>query len=163
MKIINIVNANENASVCAPCGGQCCQGMPGIYHPDDLFSNMSDEQIKNKMISMLEDGSVVLTDNEISDARGKYSLRVESLTPRAGRRNMKIWYQPFNYGQCINLGETGCKLSSEDRPRECRALVPSLEGPSKCRPEPGFDREDLLEEWTIYKEIIEEVHSHFHS
>jgi Fe-S-cluster containining protein len=160
MKVINI--ANENASACTPCGGQCCKGMPGIYHPDDLFSNMSDVEIKNKMITMLESGTIVFTDNEISDSRGKYSIRVESLVPRAGNRT-KNWYQPFNYGQCINLGDTGCTLSSDERPRECRALVPSPEGASKCKPEAGFDREDLLNEWTIYEEIVQEVHSHFHS
>lgn len=156
MKVISIVSSNENSSACTPCGGKCCKGIPGVFHPDDLFSNMSDLEIKNKMISMLETGDFVITDDEIPDNKSKYTVRVQAIAPRGGNRHSG-WFAMGNWGTCSKLTDVGCSLSSEDRPRECRALIPSPLGQSKCKPEASFDRQDLLTEWVIYEDIVQEI------
>jgi Fe-S-cluster containining protein len=146
------LNANEDKDTCSKCGGECCKGMPGLYHPDDLFDGMSDVEIKEKIISMLMQGNVVITYNDLN------KTRISSLAAKASlaRNNWFIW---DNYGCCVNLSDAGCRLSATDRPRECRELTPAAN--MKCKPAPSFDRENLLEEWSIYEDIFEQVNDFF--
>lgn len=172
MKIIPIssVSANEDKSTCAQCGGECCKGVPGVYHPDDLFDSMTDLEIKNKIISMLQSGNTVITRREIDndDVGYPYSgktIAVNVLTPRAIQGSNRSWFQHDNIGRCINLGDSGCTLSSTDRPKECRTLVPTQwwVTENSCKHEVNFDREGLTNEWTIYEEIIREAEDQLRS
>ena len=149
-KVIPIFNsnANEDKDTCSKCGGECCKGMPGLYHPDDLFNGMPDVEIKEKIISMLMQGNVVITYIELDNKRINLLAAKASLA----RNN---WFMWDNFGRCVNLSDTGCRLSATDRPRECRELVPAVD--TKCKPAPSFDRGNLLDEWSIYEDIFEQV------
>ena len=154
MKVIPIrsISANEDQSTCSSCGGECCKWMPGMYHPEDLFSGMSDLQIKQKILDMLQSNNTVVTHGELDNKR------VYVLTPSAGRH--RSWYNMDNFGTCANLSDSGCRLSAQDRPFECRTLVPNKD--RKCKPSSDFNRDELLLEWSIYDEVIEQVFDHFY-
>jgi Fe-S-cluster containining protein len=172
VKIIPIssVNANEDKNTCAQCGGECCKGVPGVYHPDDLFDSMTDLEIKNKIISMLKSGNTVVTRREVVNEDIGYpyaakTIAVNVLSARAVQGSNRSWFQHDNIGRCINLNDSGCVLSSIDRPRECRTLVPTQWWVTKspCKQESSFDSDDLTNEWTIYEEIIREAEDQLRS
>lgn len=163
MKIvpINSVTAHENKDLCSKCGGKCCEGIPGVYHPEDLFPNMSDAQIQEKILAMIEQGDTVITDMDVwTDPDSTWpTLCVKALAPR-GKGLGNSWRQSFNGGRCVNLTLTGCKLSTQDRPYECRIVIPV---PTySCRPEEGFHRQDLFLEWYIYDHVLEAVEDHLY-
>jgi hypothetical protein len=151
MKTIAIVNANEKADICTPCGGQCCKWMSGAFHPHDLSPTGDKKVLLSKVKELLSTGDYKLTDREYGDEhRGYFSVYLLVPATSITIQDKDVWAS--NYGRCVNLTETGCKLNSQDRPLECKAIVPDVQ--HNCKPQEGFRREDLYRAWMPYKQFL---------
>jgi len=111
-----VIQDNQNADLCTPCGGKCCKSIPGIYWPED-FGSDRDEVIANVRAAI---------------ATGKTTLDYwESVTsddmyyPRPAVKGMEgASVDPSEGGECTHLTATGCALTWTQRPTQCRALEP---------------------------------------
>jgi Fe-S-cluster containining protein len=128
------VSGNERLDLCAECGGQCCRTRPGIEAPERFLAG-SDPAAA--LAEALASGDWVLAEHVgVPWERG-----VEP--PEAERRRVIRYPRPATVRErgggvprddlaaCTFLGEAGCRLAFADRPRMCRALVPT----------PGFECE----------------------
>ena len=144
--------SNEDAALCARCGGDCCLTRPGIEEPE-RFTLMPDP------VAALSAGlaSGVLT---IEVHYGKpYTPGIT--TPEPG---CIIYYpRPSRYCECTvappdgvpadachHLTTTGCRLPFEQRPRACRALTPQTD--FNCQSDWG--RREAALAWFTHQDII---------
>ena len=151
--VIRIVDANANASVCTPCGGQCCQRMPGTVFPADLDPNLRFMTIAGKAKAMLESGRYAIDWWEGSPIEGDTSLEPGYYLRPATKGNEGLWSDPGWGGACTFHTDTGCSLSEEERPTECKALKPV--SPGKCEmPEDWEGRRTGAKAWWPYRNIL---------
>jgi Fe-S-cluster containining protein len=126
---------NERPDLCAGCGGRCCRTRPGIEAPDRF---LAEPDPAAALAAALATGDWVLAEHvgvpwvdgvEPPEAERRRVIRYPrpaTLLERGGGGAPRDDLAP-----CTFLGEAGCRLSFDDRPRTCRALVPS----------PGFECE----------------------
>lgn len=146
------MNSNLNPKLCSTCGGKCCQHMAGIYHPNDFKEEITAEFIK----SLLDSEKVAIDWWEGDPREGKdeiasgYYLRPRHVNEPAIKGS---WG-----GVCVNWSkESGCSLSEESRPYQCRKLVPNKK--FDCALEEGTDasKQDLAIAWLDYNEQIQKA------
>lgn len=144
--------SNENKELCSRCGGKCCKNLPGTYSPQDLFGNevITKESIKNLV---MESDYISIDRWEADDEYDKelYYLRpkivkssesislpemfkstfdiIANIVNSDFQRKVHFAYPTPGY-VCYFLGEDGCKLSYDQRPMNCRDLIPDPE--NKC-------------------------------
>ena len=123
----------ENNEICRKCGGSCCKWIPGAFHPKD-FEGKDLEQV---LLNGFADDHFVIDSTD----RGIYVMP-----------NVK---SGVKWGTCIFFTETGCSLSYQDRPHECKMLEPrendSCIGHS--------DKDKCAEAWESYRELLLEIQS----
>jgi Fe-S-cluster containining protein len=133
-----VIQDNQNADLCTPCGGKCCKAIPGIYWPED-FGNSHDEVIANVRAAIAE-GKTTL-DYWTSDLRLYY--------PRPAVKGMEgVTIDPSWGGECTHLTAKGCALAWRVRPTQCRSLVPSAKGCDS--PEPYDSKYEAGQAWLPY-------------
>jgi Fe-S-cluster containining protein len=129
------LSGNERLDLCADCGGQCCRSRPGVEAPERFLAAPDPTAA---LAAALATGDWVLADHVGVPW-------VDGVEPPEDQRRRLIRYpRPatlLERGQggmardelapCTFLGEAGCRLGFDDRPRMCRAL----------RPAPGFECE----------------------
>ena len=123
----------ENPEICRICGGSCCKWVPGAFHPSDFAG----ENIEEILLTGIMDKKFVI----------KYTI------------NEKPYVIPntisgAEFGTCIFLTKTGCKLSYIKRPRECRMLEPS-EGQCKAH----SNKEECADGWSQYAQLLTDLRS----
>ena len=99
---------NENHSICKDCGGTCCAKSPGLALPSDFgfrdplfLEALSSGRWR---IDQKSTGLRPATKYEMSDHPGVNGY--------------------YRGGNCNFLTENGCELKFENRPFECRLLIP---------------------------------------
>jgi hypothetical protein len=126
--------SNERPELCAECGGQCCLLRPGIEAPERFLAAPDPAAA---LVAALASGEWVLAEHVgvpwVDGAE----------PPEEERRRVIRYPRPAtilergggvprdDLAPCTFLGPAGCRLAFDDRPRMCRALVPS----------PGFECE----------------------
>lgn len=168
---------NENLEVCKKCGGLCCKNMPGTYSPDDLFGT---KQIESQDIEKLimESDYLSIDRWEADEEYNKvlYYIRPKlvpinsnietmdiliSMLLRAGDSEKKVDFAIVDdLHKCYFLGEDGCKLSYDQRPKNCRDLTPNLEKGcyiSEVKESNMSPKLYYAKLWEPYSEMIEEV------
>lgn len=136
---------NENKEICAHCGGACCKGGPGIYHPDDF----APATMRETILAGLRAGLFQIDWWE-AEQRGYYL--------RPAIKNDTRTFSPAWGGECANLGPEGCALPFQARPRGCRELVPHKS--MRCGGPESYDKEQAKDAWAnckIFKDIIKEL------
>jgi len=131
----NIPN-NETKEVCAKCGGKCCKAMPGRCLPEDIRREFPSQNTIESVKKALSSKKYQIDRWEGDNP--KYYVR-----PRT-KGNTEI----FNFswgGECIFLTKTGCRLSFNRRPFQCRDLVPR--GSFYCGGQKGTDRLFFGKKW----------------
>lgn len=132
---LTIINNNES-SLCATCQGQCCKRAAGIYHPEqviDIFNNPDfKEWGKTYQIDWWEGETSI------------YWVRPVH-TNSIGKKHDASWG-----GQCVNLTETGCKLTFEERPIQCQAL--EVQKDFNCNK--GLSKADMRDLWKSYQYLF---------
>jgi hypothetical protein len=147
-KRLRVVN-NEAASLCGPCGGKCCQQLPGIYHPKDFSISDSD-----KLEKELYEGFVTKKLSVDWWEGNEKEPSLHFIRPRTV--NARGVRDPSWGGACGLWSWTdGCALTFEERPYQCRIMVPN-EDHGKCG-YPGkkkVDKKSMGRAWLPYKAII---------
>jgi len=129
---------NETAAQCVICKGVCCRAMPGVIFPDDVTPG----QVKE----MLASGRYAIDWWEGDPREGMDELpQAEYLRPAI--KGMEGWQRDPSWGgECTFLTPTGCELAYENRPRECRGLIPGVDGPP-CFTPPAVSKKAAAIAW----------------
>lgn len=152
--VIRIVDANADASICTPCGGQCCQRMPGTVFPADVDPQLRRLVIWKKTRALLESGRYAIDWWEGSPMEGEKSGGPGYYLRPATKGNEGKVADPSWGGACTFHTDQGCELSEENRPSECKALKPV--SPGKCEMPEGWDgRRTGAQAWWPYRDILE--------
>ena len=130
-------------SLCKKCGGRCCKRMPGIASPEDI-------NCKGGIKTVLESGKWAIDWYEGDPRPGGRLNQVYYLRPRI--RGFNHLYHPAwaDAGECIFLRENGCFLSPDDRPLECRDLVPKENYDCQAH----YTKKELAMLWIKYQKKI---------
>ena len=131
--------------ICAVCGGYCCKHMGCHYSPTD-FSDLSFEALK----SQIEKGGISI-DWWVSGGTREYYLRARHV----GEPVVKGSWG----GRCVNLTDTGCSLSWEERPLGGKALKPQSKVGEGCHG--YYSKEQCKDDWKPYAQVLHELVEHF--
>jgi Fe-S-cluster containining protein len=134
-----VIQDNQNADLCTPCGGKCCKVIPGIYWPED-FGSSHDEVIAN-VRAAIATGKTTLDYWE-----GKRKL----FYPRPAIKGKEgVTIDPSWGGECTHLTAKGCVLTWATRPAQCRSLEPRPRG--ACHSAAPFDSKyEAAQAWLPY-------------
>ena len=125
--------------LCAECGGKCCTSMPGIYSPDDFDTPIS----IGLLLSLFETGNYAI--DSWVDEPDIYFVRPRI---KGAPQLEESWGGP-----CIHHTSTGCNIDNEQRPKQCKVLIPSSDN---CLAPPGGNKHDFAMLWKPYQKILEE-------
>lgn len=134
----------QPTKLCAVCKGKCCRFVACHYSPRDFtdltFSGLKKE-IKKGRISI---------DWWVGD-QDEYYLRARHVG------------EPIVCGSwggtCVNLTETGCSLSWDERPLGGKALKPADTIDGTCTS--SYTKEDCKEEWKAYADTLSQLVRYF--
>lgn len=124
---------------CNGCG-KCCKASPGLFVPEDFGNDLS------RMREAIAAGRVAIDWWE--------GERVYYLRPATKAMQGEV-FDPSWGGECNYLTATGCELTYEARPRQCRGLVP---GEPYCI-ESGADKYDFVTAWLEWSDRVLETGS----
>lgn len=132
------------------CGGVCCKTLPGAVFPNDIGDITVD-----RIVELLNSGFQFdywegnPTDDEKYDDVTAFYLR-----PQTKNSTNKIVDASWG-GECIFLTETGCSKLFNDRPTQCRTLVPNKEYQTKgCHQPIKYSKRSAAAAWLPYNGII---------
>ena len=121
--------ASNESDICRNCGGCCCKGYSGAYHPLDLGISKDDpdDVVMNKLEAII---------NPVIKDSPQISIDwYEGFVNPNGKEVKGFFIRPRHVGgdivdpsygeQCSNLTDSGCKLSWDQRPWICKALIPN--------------------------------------
>lgn len=133
----------ENKELCKECGGMCCKSLPGACFPDDF--NSSNDLIRKAIES------------------GKYTIDCWEGDPGDGIEQTAFYVRPATVGKegqtydyswggcCVFLGDNGCILNHDDRPKECRSLEPAKDG---CIKHDDITKRKAAIAWRPYFDLL---------
>lgn len=141
---------NQNAELCAKCGGHCCKRCGCFFSPDD-FAVLNYEALERE----IEKGYITIEKVDLSEiyeegfayvvrARNTNGPIIENRLVRPG-------------GPCMMLTEHGCALDYEHRPTGGRLLIPRENGNCYAK----YSTEHAIREWLNYQPLLEELARHF--
>ncbi len=149
---------NENISLCGICKGGCCRRAPGVVFPEDIKEEITKESLKR----YLDKGYAFdwwydkLFDDQENTTN--YYLRPQTITTKD-----KLFYPSWG-GRCILHTDEGCSLNFEDRPTQCKALIPSKKDDQyncKSLSEEKYGKKASALAWLKYNNIIKELHDEY--
>lgn len=164
-KRLPVLSSHEDASLCGPCGGRCCQQMPGSALPADFGAGTPAfaQRIESALASgrwavdwwegdpRVEKGSA-LSPLEMMFASSY--MEAHYLRPATAGMEGEV-FDPSYGGRCTFHSERGCGIFPS-RPSGCRGLKPmplevrQLQG---CSVEYGSKREAAIA-WLPYEKIL---------
>lgn len=157
------IENNENPAVCAACGGKCCSCLPGCSHPQDFsFESKSKDQIREELIIMFKSGDWQIDWWESYETEeGNEGHRGFFIRPATKKGRGPIYHGAWAWEGCVFHSSKGCALPFDERPFDCKELVPKREG---CIPEKLGEGEKhpkliAIEEWWPYEDLIIEAAS----
>lgn len=130
-------------STCSECGGECCKRFPGIFHPQDFLDIEKEYDSKIMCLDFWEG------EYEDTGVRQPYFVRMRSIKDRDRVAN-GLWF-----GECINLGNDGCKLPFERRAAQCIQLVPDES--HDCTVPKEYTKQELVRAWLPYQEELRRI------
>ena len=137
---------------CAVCQGKCCKEHGCVLAPEDFFKDTSfleiqqDEYaLKEYVLERLKKENLHAIDQSSHGQGTGYYIRM--------RHKCYTFIGVDALGECIALGEDGCSLSYDDRPKGGRML--KSEPNFSCHQEYGID--EVLEDWKPYRNILESI------
>ncbi|MEI7703515.1 MAG: hypothetical protein WCK73_02845 [Deltaproteobacteria bacterium] len=129
---------NERPSLCASCG-ECCRTRPGLEEPARFLAAPDPAAA---LAAALGSGDWVLT--RIAGVR---CPRPATVDERASGRV----HEGAENSPCVFLGEAGCRLPFDGRPRMCRELEPWAYG--DCQVE--WDLADASRAWAPLQGLLD--------
>lgn len=160
--VIRIVDANANAAICTPCGGKCCQNMPGTVFPTDLDPQLDEQKIMQAARALLNSGRYAIdwwegppVEHPEDDDNGFF------LRP-ATRRSEGRWVDASWGGACTFHSAHGCELDVVQRPAECKALTPASNGDCKM-PEGWEGKKTGAIAWWPHRHILMDLCNEYYA
>lgn len=181
------IQDNSAPSVCGTCHNSCCARMPGICHPGE-FGETEEEVEKSLYkalrsgkyeVDYWEGSPFEYVDKNHEDLCTPERLAIfDAYDDEWGYTATAYFVRPYTIeelrhitqviaprykhgswgGRCIFLGETGCKLSFDERPIQCRVIVPNAAHPGECIiKSPHYSKQALVILWLDYNHIISRV------
>lgn len=148
-----------NESFCSQCKGVCCKAYPGITMPEDWGSN--EAAMKERLEDAFASGRWTVDwmacdarpENERHDppeVRRSYFVRPATIG------NEGVRYHTDSYGRCTFLDDAvGCTLTKDERPTQCRMLVPAAKFPDECSYQgKPYSRYDCAVAWMPYQHLL---------
>lgn len=136
-------------SICAKCGGTCCNQMPGAAFPSDFTV---DGQVSFKMIRELILSKHWVFDYWEGDPTGGEASQAYFIRPAV--KDATRWPVDASWGgKCVFQTKKGCKLRFEGRPKECRMLEPGVGSCDKH----GCSKREAAIDWMPYTTEIEAI------
>lgn len=137
-----------NFALCEKCGGKCCKRTGCYYSPKD-FKEISFEILFKHLCKGY---------TSIYPINGFYTGLSDSLILKIRNVGEPVAIdKDYGYNQCILLGEKGCSLSREKRPRGGRELIPLENG---CIT--GYTFREIVEEWAPYQLLLLHLYNIFY-
>ena len=169
------------SELCAPCGGACCKRCPGGTSPED-WGAPDRAAMTERLRAAFATGRWAVDRWYGEDWRSEEALRDDVLFVRAaekGSESASYVYDELEGDDydgdiisrmvarmsppshpCTFHGPTGCELTFEARPIECRALepkpVPAGKRGHPCEAHAGGKRERAIE-WAPYQDLLRRV------
>jgi len=152
-------------SMCAKCRGVCCRRMPGICTPGDIMRNYPSPTLMESVVLALDSGHYSIDNWE----GGGYAPHTKVIACKCSLYYIRPRivghdrvYDPVWGGQCIFLTDDGCKLPPEDRPTQCRILVPDTDS-TKCTDSMKYNGKYVfgrlwskyINLWEVYIDILD--------
>lgn len=149
-KIIKINQANEAPNICTPCGGKCCQWSSGMLSVEQVMAASPYHHFVEGAEKLLSSGNYIMTSRHLAG----YDRGVWVIVPRSDLSvgDGRFFYD--NFGKCVFHTRSGCELSAEERPSECKSLVPSISG--DCQQDNILVTEMLMS-WVNYQQIMQHL------
>lgn len=146
---------NENKTTCSSCGGACCKNGAGGWFPEDLPQPIT----KDLIVDMIKNRGYCLDYWEGNPTRDSKYDGVMAYYLRPQHINALGRYVDPSWGaQCSFLTNNGCKLSFNDRPTQCKALIPNPEYSTKgCSWAEKYSKKNICIAWLPYNSILEEA------
>lgn len=135
---------NEDTKICTACGGSCCKHLAGAYYPDDLMPLSV-----NSLVERFKTGQYAVDWWE-GDPREDHDELGQAEFIRPAHKGTSRLRDPSWGGKCIHLTEKGCILSFDDRPQECREIIPCADG--NCHLE--MPKRGAAIAWLPYRRMI---------
>ena len=153
---------NENFEICSACGGKCCNNLPGNAHPQDFgFDTMSEDQIREELTAMFKSGNWQIDWWEnYSTEEGNDGHKGIFIRPTTKKGRGSIYHGAWDREGCTFHSNKGCDLAFNQRPFDCKELVPRK---SKClipfTEEERHPKLVAIEKWWPYEDLITQVAS----
>lgn len=146
---------NLNLEMCTACNGVCCKTYAGIYIPNDLKMEITENTLK----ALLDSGKYAIDWWE-GDTRGGSLNQTFFLRPR--HENESAIKGSWG-GCCVNFTNgIGCSLDPNNRPYQCRMLIPEydfLTRKQNCYSavKDKATKCDCADAWYSYQDIMQKV------
>jgi hypothetical protein len=156
---LHILNT-EDRSACTACGGRCCKSVPGSVHPAEVglpgkggYTGRAAQLIRKRLLS----GNYVVDWWEGDPEEGGsldvcYYLRARAKSDPPDSLHNGSWG-----GECVLFTEgKGCALDFEQRPAQCRSLVPAPHDyPNRCfQHEQEYTKRGIALAWRPYQQLL---------
>lgn len=150
-------DSNEDAKTCTTCGGNCCKAVPGILAPEDVGAPEL-SVMRERLTSLFATGRYAIDwweGDPRPTPREGYLGCVEYVRPAVKGEEGEL-RDPSWGGPCTFLGPSGCELTFDDRPHNCRALVPRRGPQEGCELPVGARKVDYVLAWLPYRDLLAE-------
>lgn len=148
------VQNHEAPTICSSCGGGCCKSYPGITSPTD-FGAPNREVLLQRLTEAFCSGKWAIDwwegDPRPLDERVGGELH-QAYFIRPHVKGEEQWgIRDATYGgPCTFHTDTGCALKHDQRPTQCRTLVPAED--RMCKQ--SVYKQELVLAWLPYTDII---------
>lgn len=149
----SVVQEMEDPEKCVQCGGKCCKFYPGITAPED-WGAPDKAAMQVRITQAVRSGDYEFDDwyGDPTDEKGGGDFNVRMIRP-TGQRGLSV--RRDEYERCQMLGDQGCKLPHDERPKQCRELVPGDPTGQHCKDQ--FSKKQAAIAWMPYQDVTAEV------
>ena len=142
----------EFPNICSQCKGKCCQGYAGLCLPNDIGDKSN---IVENSISLIKTGKWTIDCWE-GDPRPNGKLgQVWFIRPAHKDSIGKLIDRPWGGVCCLWTIESGCSLTLEKRPFQCRVLRPKKS--YQCGLNQQYGKEYVALKWIPFQDQVEEI------
>ena len=138
---------NINYEMCKKCGGACCKESGCVYNISD-FESMDYSYLKNE----IDKGKISISGQPVLLTSSAFTYLPYLRARNVGAGEVDLITKG---GPCINLTETGCSLSEDDRPGFGLMLKPTKIGESCDRCESDLS-------WLYYNDVLEQLVKYYY-
>lgn len=139
---------------CAQCGGRCCKEHGCVLAPEDLLRALAGKEPDAESLSaLLQDGK-----------KGMYAIEYLS-APQGVFFYVRMRHKCYTFigvdamGECVALGDNGCLLPMEERPKGGRMLKSSPD--RRCVQ--YYTVEQMYADWQPYQELLGRLYREWHA